>query len=114
MASWLLLFLTGKDHGATSTRLPGAPTDPAAGRRAERLAAAIELAVRSPAAAIDSIVMLRVESLDAAPQLASALAAALASMRSGSDATTSLARARRIADGSFRGAGRVGAWTGVW
>jgi hypothetical protein len=106
--------LTGKDHGATSARLPRAPTDPVAARRATRLAAAIELASRSPAAAIDSIVLLRVESLDAAPQLAAALADALAAMRNGRDATSSLARARRIADGSVRGAGSVGGWSGVW
>jgi len=106
--------LTGKEHGATSTRLPRAPTDPAAARRAERLAAAMELATRSPAGAIDSIVLLRVESLDAAPQLAAALADALAAMRNGRDATALLERARRIADGSVRGSGRLGAWSGVW
>jgi len=106
--------LTGKEHGATSTRLPRAPTDPAAARRAERLAAAMELATRSPAAAIDSIVLLRVESLEAAPQLAAALADALAAMRNGSDATALLERARRIADGTVRGSGRLGAWSGVW
>ena len=106
--------LTGKEHGAASTRLPRAPTDPAAARRAARLAAAIELASHSPAAAIDSIVLLRVESLDAAPELAAALADALAEMRNGRDATTLLARARRIADGAVRGSGRLGAWSGVW
>jgi len=106
--------LTGKERGAASTRLPRAATDPGAARRAERLAAAIELASRSPAAAIDSIVLLRVESLDAAPPLADALADALAAMRSGRDATTSLARARRIADGGVRDAGGIGVWSGVW
>ncbi len=106
--------LTGKEHGAASTRLPRAPTDAATARRAGRLAAAIELASRNPAAAIDSIVLLRVESLDAAPPLAAALADALTAIRSGRDATTSLARARRIADGSVRGAGVAGAWSGVW
>ena len=106
--------LTGKDHGAANTRLPRRPMDPAAARRAERLAAAIELASRNPAAAIDSIVLLRVESLDAAPQLGAALSDALAAMRSGRDATASLARARRIADGGVRDVGGVGAWSGVW
>ena len=106
--------LTGKERGATSTRVPRTPTDPAAARRAARLAGAIELASRSPAAAIDSIVLLRVESLDAAPQLAAALADALAAMRNGRDATALLERARRIADGTVRGSGRLGAWSGVW
>jgi len=50
----------------------------------------------------------------AAPPLADALADALAAMRSGRDATTSLARARRIADGGVRDAGGIGVWSGVW
>jgi hypothetical protein len=108
------VHLTGKENGAASARVPRAPTDPAAARRAERLAGAIELASRSPAAAIDSIVLLRVESLDAAPQLAAALADALDAMRNGRDANGLLARARRIADGTVRASGRLGAWSGVW
>jgi len=58
--------------------------------------------------------LLRVESLDAAPRLAAAIADALDAMRNGRDATTLLARARRVADGTVRGAGRLGAWSGVW
>jgi hypothetical protein len=106
--------LTGKENGSGSAREPRAPTDPAAARRAERLGAAIALAARSPAAAIDSLVLLRVESLEAAPPLAAAVAEALDAMRNGRDATSLLARARRIADGTVRGAGRLGAWSGVW
>jgi hypothetical protein len=106
--------LTGKENGVGSARQPRAPVDPAAARRADRLAAAIELAARSPAAAIDSLVLLRVEALDVAPPLAAALADALDAMRNGRDATSLLTRARRIADGPVRGAGRLGAWSGVW
>jgi len=106
--------LTGKENGSASGREPRAPTDAAAARRAARLATAIELAAQSPAAAIDSLVILRVESLDAAPALAAALADALDAMRNGRDATTLLARARRIGDGTVRGSGRLGAWSGVW
>jgi len=106
--------LTGKEHGAASTRLARPPTDPAAARRAARLAAAIELASRSPAAAIDSMVLLRVESADAAPQLAAALGDALAAMRSGREATGLLVRARRIAEGTLRASGQLSGWSGVW
>ena len=106
--------LTGKERGQTSARLPRAPIDAAAARRAERLAVAIELAARSPGVAIDSIVLLRVESLDVAPPLARALADALEAMRAGRDATTLLARARRIAEGSTRASGAIGTWSGVW
>jgi hypothetical protein len=106
--------LTGKDSGATNIRAPRTAIDPNAVRRAERLAFAIALATKQPAAAIDSITLLRVESLDAAPSLATALAAALDAMRNGNDATQLLARARRVADGSVRGTGQVGPWSGVW
>jgi hypothetical protein len=106
--------LTGKDKGGASLRAPRTPADAGAARRAERLAAAIALAATSPPAAIDSIVLLRVESIDTAPQLATALADALEAMRNGRDATALLTRARRIADGSLRGSGRLGAWSGVW
>ena len=106
--------LTGKETGAASARAPRQAVDPAAAQRAERLAAAIELASRVPGAAIDSLVLLRVESLDAAPRLAAAIADALDAMRNGRDASALLSRARRVADGTVRGAGRLGAWSGVW
>ena len=106
--------LTGKDGGNASTRAPRLAVDPSAVRRAARLANAIALASKAPTAAIDSIVLLRVESLDAAPQLAAALSDALDAMRNGRDATTLLARARRIAEGSLRNSGRLGSWSGVW
>jgi len=105
--------LTGKEAGAPGTRAPRPPVDPAAARRADRLAAAIALASQAPAAAIDSLVLLRVEVLDDAPPLAAALGQAVDAMRRGRDATSLLARARRIADGSVRGGG-LGAWSGVW
>jgi hypothetical protein len=105
--------LTGKETGAPTTRVPRPPLDPAAARRAERLAAAVELASRNPGAAIDSLVLLRVESLDAAPALAVALADVLEALRGQRDATALLARARRVAEGGVR-TGAVGAWSGAW
>ena len=105
--------LTGKETGSASARVPRPPADPAAARRAARLAAAIELSSREPAAAIDSLVLLRVEALDAAPPLAAAIADALEALRGGRDATALLARARRVAEGGVR-SGAVGAWSGAW
>ena len=105
--------LTGKETGSPSVRVARSPADPAAARRAERLAAAIELASRTPAAAIDSLVLLRIESLDAAPSLAAAVATAIEALRGGNDATALLARARRVAEGGVR-RGAVGAWSGAW
>ncbi|HUQ83602.1 MAG TPA: hypothetical protein VM076_20790 [Gemmatimonadaceae bacterium] len=105
--------LTGKETGTANARVPRPPSDPAAARRAERLANAIELSATSPAAAIDSLVLLRVETLDAAPPLAAALADALDALRAGRDATPLLARARRMAEGGVR-SGPLGAWSGSW
>jgi hypothetical protein len=105
--------LTGKETGVASARVPRPPADPAAVRRASRLASAIEIATQSPAAAIDSLVLLRVESLDAAPALATAIAEALEALRAGRDATPLLARARRVAEGGVR-SGALGAWSGAW
>ena len=106
--------LTGKETGASNNRSPRAPTDPAAARRAERLAGAMALAARDPAAAIDSLVLLRVEALDAAPALAAAIADAVDAMRANRDATGLLARARRVSDGSARTRGPLRAWSGAW
>jgi hypothetical protein len=106
--------LTGKEGGAANQRAPRAPLDPAAARRAERLADAIALATSAPAAAIDSLVLLRVESLEAAPALASAIGDAIEAMRGNRDASGLLSRARRVAEGGVRGSKGIGAWSGVW
>ena len=106
--------MRGRASSWPRTRAPRAPADPATARRAERVAAAIALVTRSASAAIDSLVLLRVESLDAAPPLAAALGDAIDAMRNGRDATGLLARVRRIAEGGTRSAGRLGAWSGVW
>ena len=106
--------LTGKETGLPSTRSPRAAADPAAAARLERLATAIVLAASAPPAAIDSLVLLRVESLEAAPALAAAIADALDAMRNGRDATSLLSRARRVADGGVRRSGPLRAWSGAW
>jgi hypothetical protein len=105
--------LTGKETGSPSARVARGPADPAAARRAERLTTALEMASRTPAAAIDSLVLLRIESLDVAPSLAAAVADAIEALRGGNDATALLARARRVAEGGVR-RGAVGAWSGAW
>ena len=106
--------LTGKETGGDATRSPRPAADPAASRRTERLTAAMTLAGRDPAAAVDSLVLLRVESLDAAPAFAAALGTAIDALRGGRDATALLARARRIAEGALRVGTGLGAWSGVW
>jgi hypothetical protein len=106
--------LTGKEGGEANRRAPRAALDPAAARRAERLSDAIALGSTSPAAAIDSLVLLRVESLEAAPALADAIGDAIDAMRANRDASGLLSLARRVAEGGVRSTKGVGAWSGVW
>lgn len=106
--------LTGKEDGTASQRAPRGPLDPAAGRRAARLSDAIALAVTAPSAAIDSLVLLRVESIEADPVLASAIGDAIEAMRASRDASGLLSRARLIAEGGVRSSRGIGAWSGVW
>jgi hypothetical protein len=89
--------LSGKEKGATSIREPRLPVDPVSRRRAERFAHAIELAARDPAAAADTLLVMRVDALSDAPQLASALDDAVRALRKGDADALSLAwlRVRR-------------------
>ena len=64
-------------------------------------------------AAIDSLLVLRIDVLEERPALASALSAAIADLRAGRDATASLLAARRALDGApVRG--REPRWGGAW
>ena len=106
--------LVGKrDNAASSSRAPRGPLDSSAERRAERFDAALDDLAGNPAAAIDSLLALRVDALESAPALAAALAPAIDSLRAGHDATNALVRARRIAAGTT--VARVeSAWDGAW
>jgi hypothetical protein len=74
--------------------------DSSSERRARRFDAAINELASNPAAAIDSLLALRVDALESAPALAGALAPAIDALRAGHDATSALVRARRIAVGT--------------
>jgi hypothetical protein len=93
--------LKGKDKGSSSARRPLTVSDSVANARAERFARLVELAGRDPRAAVDSLLLLRVDALGDAPTFAAALSDAVAAMRAGkSDASASaLARARRALAG---------------
>jgi hypothetical protein len=92
--------LQGKDKGATSVRQSGA-ADSTTRRRGERFANVVELAARNAGAAIDSLLVLRIDALTDAPAFASALGDAANAMRRGQGgaATEALARARRLLAG---------------
>jgi hypothetical protein len=106
--------LAGKrDDASSSSRLPRAALDSSSERRAQRFDEAIEELAVHPAAAIDSLLVLRVDALESAPALAAALAPAIDALRAGRDATDALVRARRVAAGTT--VARIeSAWGGAW
>ncbi|HEX8945817.1 MAG TPA: hypothetical protein VF785_21935 [Gemmatimonadaceae bacterium] len=89
--------LQGKDKGASSVRPPTSAADSSTRRRIERLERIVGLAAANASAAIDSLLVLRIESLSDAPAFAAALGDAATAMRGGKGAvaTEALARARR-------------------
>ncbi|HKG93115.1 MAG TPA: hypothetical protein VKA84_14520 [Gemmatimonadaceae bacterium] len=108
-----------KPDAAAATRDPRAPLDDPAPRRAARFAAAMLLLGARPDAAVDSLLLLRVDALGAAdaggsPALAAALGEAVDRLRAGRDATGALARARRLIAGAPRAADSLPRWSGAW
>jgi hypothetical protein len=110
--------LAGKrDDAGSSSRTPRAALDSSSERRAQRFDAAVNELATNPAAAIDSLLALRVDALESAPALAGALAPAVDALRAGHDATSALVRARRIAAGTTVTrieAARAAAWSSAW
>jgi len=94
--------LQGKDKGASSMRQPTGKSDSAVVRRAERFTYVVELATRDTRAAIDSLLVLRIDALTGAPAFAAALRDAADAMRRGQSAaaTEALVRARRSLAGA--------------
>ena len=106
--------LQGKRPEETPAERSGrAALDPAARRRAERLDAAIARLTVHDRAAVDSLVLLRLDALPDAPALAAALGDAVEALRRGRDATAALGRARRLAVGEPRVADTLPAWEGA-
>lgn len=93
--------LQGAEKGTSSVRTP-APADTADAARARRFARIVAQARRHPAAAIDSLLVLRIDALAAAPQFAGALRDAATAMRGRRphDAAAALAHARRLLAGA--------------
>jgi hypothetical protein len=107
--------LSGKiDSAAAAPRSPIPPLDDATARRAIRFDSALRLLPSAPAAAVDSLLMLRLDALERMPALASALGQAIDALRAGRDATAALARARRVADGAPTALDSVPLWGGAW
>ncbi len=87
--------LQGKDKGTPQPRTPRQPADPAHDQRIARFDAALALVRTAPSAAVDSLLLLRLDLLERDAAAARALEAAANALRGGRDATNVLIRARR-------------------
>lgn len=87
--------LAGKDEASPAPRAPRLPLDPDRARRLARFDAALSLLSGDPAAAADSLLLLRVTLPDEERAAALALDAAATALRRGGDVTEPLALARR-------------------
>jgi hypothetical protein len=87
--------LQGKDKGSASARTPRQPADPARDQRVARFDAALALVRATPSAAVDSLLLLRLDLLDRDAGAARAIETAANALRGGQDATNALIRARR-------------------
>jgi hypothetical protein len=98
--------------------LPPAARAPArAGARpmpAHRLARAAALAEHDRQAAIDSLMLLRVELLDSSPAGAAAVGDVLTALRAGREIAPALTRARSVLAGPPRSNGAIRPWGGTW
>lgn len=98
--------------------LPPAVRAPLAARTTstpiERLAQATALIGSDRRAAIDSLMLLRIDVLDTAPSGAAALGDVVAALREGRDPGATLARARAIVAGPPRSDRGLRRWGGVW
>lgn len=94
--------LKGKDKGSSSTRRSAAGADSLVETWTERFTRIVELSARDARAASDSLLVLRLDALTPAPDVAAAFADAAKALRDGDrDAINrALARARRVLGGA--------------
>jgi hypothetical protein len=107
--------LSGKSEGIDpGARGPRGSELAATLARQARFHVALDLLARgASAAALDSLMLLRVDALANQPALAAALGAAIADLRAGRNATATLRAARRALSGSPE-RGRDTRWSGGW
>ncbi|MCC6930600.1 MAG: hypothetical protein IT359_16550 [Gemmatimonadaceae bacterium] len=105
--------LAGKGTGDPSPRTPRAASAGSRRPQLQRFARALALLPNDGAAAVDSLIILRLAVADARPAAASALEAAIAELRSARDATASLLRARRALDDAMVTGDSIPPWGGV-
>jgi hypothetical protein len=106
--------LQGKDKGAPQPRTPREPADPSRVQRVARFDAALSLIRTAPSAAVDSLLLLRLDLLDRDAPAAHAIETAANALRGGHDATSALIAARRALAAAPSGATALSAWGSPW
>jgi hypothetical protein len=106
--------LSGKDKGAPVPRTPRAAADPARLARLARFDAALAIARSAPAAAADSLLLVRLDLVEQDALAAGALEVAANALRRPGDATPALARARRALAGPPPRRAPLTAWSAPW
>lgn len=101
---------TGKESGTSNVRVPRAPVDAPRAERLARFDIALGIVATDPAAAADSLLLLRLTVPPRDREVARALDAAAAQMRRGGDVTDGLRRARRALAGVPFGRSGLGPW----
>ena len=102
--------LQGKDKGSPALRTPREPLDPARAARLTRFDAALKLAQTVPAAAVDSLLLLRLELIGRDDTASRALETAANAIRSGKNATSAFIRARRTLVGGVERRNSILPW----
>ncbi len=107
--------LAGKDKGVSSISAPRVPLDPAVRRRSATFERVSALMARDPDAAADSLLLMRVDALGDAPQLAAALDDAARALRKHDNAAIPLAwmRVRRSLGGASEQRAGITPWLGA-
>ncbi|HVT40812.1 MAG TPA: hypothetical protein VHE78_17365 [Gemmatimonadaceae bacterium] len=106
--------LSGKDKGAPLPRSPRTAADPARLARLARFDAALAIACSAPAAAADSLLLVRLDLVDHDAAAARALESAANALRRPGDATAALAGARRALAGPPARQAPLTAWSAPW
>ncbi len=102
--------LAGKETGVGGVRAARPAADPGRVQRLARFDAVVAMAARVPAAAVDSLVMLRLELLERDTGAAQALAAAADAVRRGGDVSAALLTARRVLSGAVERQAGLSLW----
>ena len=102
--------LQGKDKGSPALRTGREPLDPARAARLTRFDVALKLVQTIPAAAADSLLLLRLELIGRDDTASRELETAANAIRSGKNATSALIRARRTLVGGVERRNTISPW----